>query len=134
MAVKRAVAKQKAEAEVTKVAAVSSALAAARIESEKAKKLAVAKEKAKSRVSRVATAVPFLGLVTAAGFEYTDFMAWKEENPDGSVSDYADEVVTVSKGIAEETFAALPSWASVETDSFFGFYERIINKMTVWMD
>ena len=132
-AVAKAVAKERFEQEAKRAALVASAVASAKakIEAEKksAVKQAVAREKAKARVGRVATAVPFFGILVAAGFEYAGFQEWKQENPDGELASYAKQSGEEMLLFADEVVENLPEWARVDVEKLLSRYNKIIRRV-----
>lgn len=90
------------------VAVMTGQAAATVIAHRKAIAKAVTRAKAKARLGRMAVAVPVAGAVLAAEFERRDYQQWQNENPDGSFSDYACEVGTVSAEVIDEVLQALP--------------------------
>lgn len=69
----------------------------------------IARLKAIARLRRIATAVPVLGLGTAAYFEETDIREWLEDNPGKTNADYACEIADLTAEVMDEVLAELPS-------------------------
>ena len=90
------------------VAVMTGQAAATVIAHRKAIAKAVTRAKAKARLRRLAVAVPVAGTVLAAEFERRDYQQWQEDNPDGSFSDYACEVGTISAEVIDEVLQELP--------------------------
>lgn len=137
-AVAKAVSKANSRARIAQAAAVKSAVAYANVkadaEQRQAVSNAVAKEKAKARVGRVAVATPFVGLVIAAGFEYSDFQHWKRDQPDGTVQDYTKESIGNMKLVADDVLETLPSWAKFDPADIIETYEYVIATIDTWKD
>lgn len=123
---RKAISAARARAEVKEREALAAARAMAEARERKAVAAAIAKEKAKGRVRRVAIAIPALGTLIAAGFEYWDYSEWKKANPEGEVQEYALETIEVSKQIADEVLAELPDALKPNPETLMAQYEWII--------
>lgn len=62
----------------------------------------LAQTKLRERGKRILTAVPIAGTAAAIWFEQQAYADWKQEHPDGSLEQYADEMSTVVGEILTE--------------------------------
>ncbi|PHS71608.1 MAG: hypothetical protein COB23_01170 [Methylophaga sp.] len=62
------------------------------------------KTKIKERGKRVVTAIPIVGLIAVGWFEKLEYEEWKQDNPDGTPQQYADEVATLVYEVAESYY------------------------------
>ena len=62
----------------------------------------ILKTKIKERGKRVVVAIPVAGLVALGWFEKEEYDEWKVENPEGTFSQYVDEVTASVKEVADE--------------------------------
>ena len=115
---------------VWRAAAVASAAAAAKAKSEVSERKAVAKakskEKAKARLRRVIVLIPIAGAGAVASFEYADYHAWLEENPEGSLDQYTSDMIALSSEVSAEVLADLPIWLRPDTDMLLEKYEDVL--------
>ncbi|WP_298564138.1 hypothetical protein [uncultured Aliiroseovarius sp.] len=116
---------------VVQPAAVASAVAATKLQAEISERKAVAKAKAKSkaRLQRVVAAIPLAGMAGVAAFEYSDYQAWLDENPEGSMDQYASEVATMSKEVAGEVLDELPAPVRPDSDKLLSWLDATMNAM-----
>jgi uncharacterized membrane protein (UPF0182 family) len=118
---------------VVQPAAVASAVAATKLQAELSERKAVAKAKAKvkakARLQRVVAAIPLAGMAGVAAFEYSDFQAWLDENPEGSMDQYATEVAVLSKEVAGEVLGELPAAVRPDSDKLLSWLETTMNAM-----
>lgn len=63
------------------------------------------KTKVKERGKRLLAAIPVVGLVTIGWFEKEEYDEWKEENPDGTLEQYTNEMTDASKEVASDMSA-----------------------------
>ena len=104
----------------TQVGLMSANAAAAAIAHRKAIAAAVARAKAKARLRRLAAAVPIVGIGAVAEFERRDFLAWQEDNPDGTYGEYGCEVATISAEVMDEVLQELPERVRPRHDRVLG--------------
>lgn len=95
--------------------------AGAAIAHRKAIAAAVARTKAKARLRRIVAAIPLVGIGAVAEFERRDFVAWQEENPEGTFGEYGCEVATVSAEVMDEVLQELPEWSRPKPETVLGF-------------
>ena len=118
---------------VVQPAAVASAVAATKLQAEISERKAVAKAKAKlkakARLQRVVAAIPLAGMAGVAAFEYSDYQAWLDENPEGSMGQYASEVATMSKEVAGEVLDELPAPVRPDSDKLLSWLDATMNAM-----
>lgn len=90
------------------VASLTASAATTAVKHRKEITKAVARAKAKARLRRVLTAVPAVGAGAAVAFEAQDYSSCQEQNPEGSVSDYACEVAELSAEVVDDVLQELP--------------------------
>lgn len=129
MQTKQAVAEERARAEALERAALAKARAQAEARQKKAVAQAISKERIKGRVRRVAVAVPAIGTITAVAFEYWAYNQWSKENPDGSIQDYTQETVVLSKQVMGEVFSELPDVLKPDPEKLLQNYQWIISNI-----
>ena len=119
---------------IWRAAAVSTAVAATKATAEVQERAAIAKtkskEKAKARLKRIITAVPVAGIGAALYFEYGDYQDWLEENPDGDVQSYGQEVRALTQEIADEVLAELPEGVRPDKEALIKRIESYLAKMS----
>jgi len=64
----------------------------------------ILKTKIKERGKRVLAAVPVLGLIAIGWFEKQEYEEWKQDNPDGTPEQYANEVADLVYEVAESYY------------------------------
>ncbi|RKZ89318.1 MAG: hypothetical protein DRQ39_01025 [Gammaproteobacteria bacterium] len=64
----------------------------------------ILKTKIKERGKRVLTAIPIAGLIAIGWFEKLEYEEWKQDNPDGTPEQYANEVADLVYEIAESYY------------------------------
>ena len=64
----------------------------------------ILKTKIKERGKRVLTAIPIAGLIAIGWFEKLEYEEWKQDNPDGTPEQYANEVASLVYEVAESYY------------------------------
>jgi len=64
----------------------------------------IVKTKIKERGKRVLTAIPIAGLIAIGWFEKLEYEEWKQDNPDGTPEQYANEVASLVYEVAENYY------------------------------
>ena len=64
----------------------------------------ILKTKIKERGKRVLTAIPIAGLIAIGWFEKLEYEEWKQDNPDGTPEQYANEVADLMYEVAESYY------------------------------
>jgi hypothetical protein len=64
----------------------------------------IAKVKLKAKAKRVLVAVPLLGSAYAIWLEKAEYEGWKQSHPDGTISQYAEEVTELVIEMKDELF------------------------------
>jgi hypothetical protein len=77
--------------------------AAQKNQAQRDSKKAVAKCKAKARAGKLIAAVPLFGAGYAVASETADFQDWKAANPDGTMTEYTQEVESLYREMWEES-------------------------------
>lgn len=90
------------------VATMTAAAATAAIAQRKAVAKAIARTRARARLRRLVVAIPVVGAAAMIAFERSDFLEWKEENPDGTAEDYGCEIAVMSGEVVDEVLQDLP--------------------------
>lgn len=133
-AVTKAKVKEQAKARAQRSAAIASAVTLAKAQANVDKKLAIAKvrakEKAEGRIRRVAVAVPVVGVAIAGAFEYSDYLEWQADHPDGVFQDYANETLDVSMLLADEVLNELPEGLRPSREKLVATYSRLTGAET----
>ena len=65
----------------------------------------IVKTKGKERGKRLLAAIPVVGLLAIGWFEKEEYDEWKEDNPDGTLEQYTNEMTDASKEVASEMSA-----------------------------
>jgi Ca2+/Na+ antiporter len=61
------------------------------------------KQRSKARIQRVVAVIPVVGVASLAVFEKLEFDDWKTDHPNGTFSEYSDEIAqTVNELLVEE--------------------------------
>ena len=76
----------------------------------------ILKTKIKERGKRVLTAIPVVGLIAIGWFETQEYEEWKQDNPDGTPEQYANEVADLVYEVAESYYEDITQENS-DTDS-----------------
>ncbi|MBU2980299.1 hypothetical protein KO498_00605 [Lentibacter algarum] len=93
------------------VAGLSASAASAAIAHRKELASAISRAKAKARLRRFVAAIPLAGIAAVGEFERRDFLAWQEENPEGSFKQYSCEIAALSAEVLDEVLQELPELA-----------------------
>ena len=64
----------------------------------------ILKTKIKERGKRILTAIPIAGLIAIGWFEKLEYEEWKQDNPDGTPEQYANEVADLVYEVAESYY------------------------------
>ena len=84
--------------------AVASALATERLKHKREIAKVKAKARAKAKVQRAISAVPFVGVVAFGTFETMEYNAWKEDNPNGTLTQYTQETTDEINALFNEEY------------------------------
>ncbi|MEM1365310.1 MAG: hypothetical protein AAGH82_06115, partial [Pseudomonadota bacterium] len=90
------------------VATVTASAAAAAVAHRQAMARALARAKAKARLRRAMAAIPIAGLGVVAELERRDYLEWKQDNPDGDLTEYGCEIAELSAEVIDEVLQDLP--------------------------
>ena len=62
------------------------------------------KQRSKAKIQRVVAAIPVVGIATLAVFEKLEFDDWKTDHPNGTFSEYSEEVTQVVNELLMEEY------------------------------
>lgn len=89
----------------------------------------ILKTKIKERGKRVLTAIPIAGLIAIGWFEKQEYEEWKQDNPDGTPEQYANEVADLVYEVAESYYEDITQENS-DSDSMENNTNDTISKKT----